>query len=72
MEITSLFITEADGSNQTLTSSSSFMAVAATLADGSSVNLFPIAVVTTPVSDPIVEVDLITESGVETAFVPKA
>lgn len=45
--------------------------ITATLEDGSEAVLFPAPVVT-PASDPVVEVDVKTQSGTEETFVPQA
>lgn len=45
--------------------------ITATMSDGSSIVLFPVAAII-PTIDPIIEVDTKTESGVEETFVPAA
>lgn len=50
--------------------SDDMQSVVATMSDGSSLTLFPVAV-PTPAGDPVASVTLVTQSGVSTEFVPK-
>ena len=66
-------IVESDGTTQNLTSTTEYTSITGTSADGTTTVLFPVAPTGTPapVVDPIVEIDVIAESGTETVFVPK-
>lgn len=45
--------------------------IEATLDDGTVIVLFPSTPATPPVPDPVVKVDVVTESGEDTTFVPE-
>lgn len=65
-----LTLTEADGTSQTITSTSSFSTITGVDSTGATVQLFPV-MTGTPVADPIATAVVTTVGGVVTTLVPQ-